>query len=263
MAPHFSPVTQSIKRKLHDSLHFVGQILSPMESISSCIRGNNKSPQEEYVDVITRQGPSTNSSPDKKTPCKSSKNRRSAEEADKFSAFLAKLEEQRQQVHSQLDPNEVFFVRFISSDNNQDFKPIAVKLDPKLALRTKNGDHKHESCKKAAASNDHGDGALSRKLPSPSCMSKGEKQGAWTTKKEKKGILRRLDQWDNPSFYLPVTFILILMFLVLFGRAFTIMCASIGWYALPSNTNNNVSNSWKFRGLSRKIAQKMIKEEGI
>ena len=47
-------------------------------------------------------------------------------------------------------------------------------------------------------------------------------------------LKKKLGQWWRPWYSLPFFVIMILVFLVFFGRSFAILCTSIGWYMLPT-----------------------------
>lgn len=191
------------------------------------ICGTSILPREEVE--FERQTRSGDSFPRKSRSSKASKNPYSTRGLDKFTALLAEIEEKRQQIYSQLDPNEISMVRFVySSDHN--FKPIVVKVKPKPENNELKSNH----------------GKNITKLPSSSSMALvKENKKSENICKKKMGFFRdlRVYQINTPRFYLPMILILILVFLVLFGRSFAIICTSIGWYVIPTITNNNGNNN--------------------
>ncbi|KAF2309635.1 hypothetical protein GH714_004394 [Hevea brasiliensis] len=83
---------------------------------------------QEEEDEPLQQGSSPCSTPRKsRKSTKDSKNPYSTRGLDKFSALLADLEEKRQQIYSQVDSQDISFVRFVYSSSN-DCVPIIVKL---------------------------------------------------------------------------------------------------------------------------------------
>lgn len=165
---------------------------------------------------------------------------------DKFSALLAEIDEKRQKIYAQLNPDEISIVRFrYSPDHN--IKPIVVKVkpNPKPESEPKTDNHQKPKDEDVNVPNH---GTLS-KLPSSSSMvveNKYEKARVQLYEKVK-GY-----KWNDPRFYLPVVIILILLSLVFFGRAFVIMCTSIGWYVIPTIANNGDSSSYLRRSFKKK-----------
>ncbi|XP_059281588.1 uncharacterized protein LOC132035344 [Lycium ferocissimum] len=148
---------------------------------------------------------------------------------DKFSALLAVLEDKKQRIYSQIGPDDISFVRFVFSNSN-DVKPIVVKLKDKKPSTNVIEDNKQTPEK-----------IKSPKKQSTSEADKDRQEG----KIEPKRVSWNL-KWENlkrPMFYLPVTIILILVFLAIYGRSFAIMCTSIGWYLIPSIGSSRSSTS--------------------
>lgn len=152
---------------------------------------------------------------------------------DKFSALLADLEDKKQKIYSQIAPDDISFVRFVYSNSN-DAKPIIVKLKDK-----KSSPMNLESPKKQRTPEIYEDCQEGKAEP-----------------EEKRGIKRSgsnwstLMKWQNlrrPKFYLPMTIILILIFLAIYGRSFAIMCTSIGWYLIPIIREGNSRSSTSTR----------------
>ncbi|KAK4348542.1 hypothetical protein RND71_031297 [Anisodus tanguticus] len=171
---------------------------------------------------------------------------------DKFSALLADLEDKKQMIYSQIGPDDISFVRFVFSNSN-DIKPIVVKLKDKKPstneVENKQTVEKTESPKNKwirEADKDHKEGKV-----------------------EPKGVTWNYLKWENlkrPVFYLPVTIILILVFLAIYGRSFAIMCTSIGWYLLPSIGSSRSTTSTRKpkrkKEYTRRFSEKSVVSEG-
>ncbi|KAL9242529.1 hypothetical protein vseg_016521 [Gypsophila vaccaria] len=185
--------------------------------------------EEEYDDYERTHSPA--SSPRKSRPSKSNNNPYSSRGLDQFSALLSEIEHKRQQIYSQLDPHEISLVRFVCTDGHE-FKPIVVKA--------KQRPPKPDTTEKLPTENDT---TKNRQMTTVKCNR------------------RRL----NPKFYLVVILVMILMALVLFGRSVAIMCASIGWYIVPTfaHTSNyscsSLRTSFKYKKL---VDDKLVSVEG-
>ncbi|KAJ4839015.1 hypothetical protein Tsubulata_031131 [Turnera subulata] len=173
---------------------------------------------------------------------KDSKNPYSSRGLDKFSALLAELDEKRQKVYSKMHSHgDVSLVRFVYTNSN-DIVPIVVKL--------KDHQHLHQQKQKITGSTDHHHHHTSTtqnlqvidKLPveasAAAAVADKDAKEATKEKEKKKGStwskLMNLPSWRQPSRYMPVAIILILLFLAVFGRSAAILCTSIAWYTVPS-----------------------------
>eukprot|EP00256_Glycine_max_P035035 XP_006581269.1 uncharacterized protein LOC102659758 [Glycine max] len=146
---------------------------------------------------------------------------------DKFSALLADLDERRQKVYSQMSPQDISFVRFAYSSND-DFVPIVVKVKKNNKDQKK---HKSEELKARHIT------SFSEQL---------EKSSEETTLEERKQKLNKLEahkkknlsfSWNvlkRPSFYVPAVVMLILVFLVVLGRSVATLCTCVVWYVVPT-----------------------------
>ncbi|CAN4092161.1 unnamed protein product [Withania somnifera] len=144
---------------------------------------------------------------------------------DKFSALLADLEDKKQRIYSQIGPDDISLVRFVFSNSN-DAKPIIVKMKDKTnssqPLESREVD---EDCQEGKAE------------PEPEPESEGrmkKNRVSWSLK------------WVNlkrPKYYFPLTIILILVFLAIYGRSFAIICTSIGWYLIPTIREGNSTST--------------------
>ncbi|KAJ9166340.1 hypothetical protein P3X46_021112 [Hevea brasiliensis] len=191
---------------------------------------------QEEEDEPLQQGSSPCSTPRKsRKSTKDSKNPYSTRGLDKFSALLADLEEKRQQIYSQVDSQDISFVRFVYSSSN-DCVPIIVKLkDQNKQDQNKGIDFKDEPRTTQNAE------ALDKSPIETSAVQHEEesKQTRLETDKktEKKRMLSwnlKLHKWRRPSYYMPMFIVLILLFLAFFGRSVAILCTSIGWYLVPT-----------------------------
>ncbi|VFQ86816.1 unnamed protein product [Cuscuta campestris] len=162
---------------------------------------------------------------------------------DKFSALLADIEAMKQKIYTQRDSDQISFVRFAFSNSNH-VKPIVVK-------------RKKGKSKKRKPENDRGaaDKEGSEQRAIRSAGSEVQETGDDDGKKlPSKGF-----PWEmNQRCCLPVAVILALASLAVYGRAFAIMCASIGWYVIPINTESPAASSVsgsrkKMRKLSSKV----------
>jgi len=232
--------------------------------VSGFICGTSSLSREE--DDFYRQTRSADSSPRKHSKSRSSsktnKNPYSSRGLDKFSALLAEIDEKRQKIYAQLNPDEISIVRFrYSPDHN--IKPIVVKVKPNAKPES---EPKADPPKPKAEDLNVANHGTLNKIPSSSTMAvENKREKARLQLREKvKGY-----KWDDPRFYLPVAIILILVSLVFFGRAFVIMCTSIGWYVIPAITNNGRSSSYLKRSFKKKdytvrrlSNKKLMRKEG-
>ncbi|XP_009796021.1 uncharacterized protein [Nicotiana sylvestris] len=157
---------------------------------------------------------------------------------DKFSALLADLEDKKQRIYSQIGPDDISFVRFVFSNSN-DVKPIVVKLKDKKQT-----------------TNDHDSKQTTEKIQSQATdeTNEGKELQVDSKRRLKRSISWKfkLENLKKPLFYLPMTIILILVFLAIYGRSFAIMCTSIGWYIIPTIRGGNSSSSTKTKRPKKK-----------
>ncbi|XP_049390957.1 uncharacterized protein LOC125855289 [Solanum stenotomum] len=160
---------------------------------------------------------------------------------DKFSALLADLEDKKQRIYSEIAPDDISFVRFVFSNSN-DAKPIIVKLKDKKSSKNYQ-EEKIEPPKKQMSREVYED-CQERKAESAEKRVIKKSVSNWSSMK-----------WENlkrPMFYLPLTIILILVFLAIYGRSFAIMCTSIGWYLIPTIRGGDSRSSISTRKPKRK-----------
>ncbi|KAG5230793.1 ZCF TRANSCRIPTION FACTOR [Salix suchowensis] len=165
---------------------------------------------------------------------KTSKNPYSSRGLDKFSALLAELEEKKQQIYSQLGPEDVPMVRFVYSSSN-DCIPLIVKVKDQKQDKPKISSANDIKDNPISRNNDHGLDKLP--IEAPAEVKQVEQPRSETAKKtEKKSFTCnvKLHIWRRPNYYMPVALILILLLLVLFGRSAAILLISLAWYIIPA-----------------------------
>lgn len=185
-----------------------------------------------------------------------SKNPYATSGLDKFSALLAELEEKKQKIYSRVNPDEISLVRFVYKDSD-DCVPIVVKVkktDKQQQDNNINNINQSQSPPRKQDANQ-----LKDKFPLQSSISSPENkqvnQSDNNSSNEKKKKMKRswsfsfswsdifkLGHWRQPCYYLPAVIVLILLFLVFFGRSFAILCTSIGWYIVPTLQSKEPSN---------------------
>ncbi|CAH9053765.1 unnamed protein product [Cuscuta europaea] len=147
---------------------------------------------------------------------------------DKFSALLAEIQDKKQKIYTQVGADEISIVRFVFSSNSNHVKPIVVKL--------KGGNTKKENTP-ARRSGDSGERNNDEDDVIKDAQSTVKETGRCSKRKFTKTVSWKKmtwEDWKNPRFYMPLTLILILVFLAVYGRTFAILCTSIGWYAIPA-----------------------------
>lgn len=176
---------------------------------------------------------------------------------EKFSALLAELEDKKKEIYTQFGSEEIALIRFAYSSSNR-CKTIVVKA---VKEKEKENDHEQQDKDfKHMEINNSGGSQVeeSRTEPGDKKINDQKKQrSSWK-------ILKR-EMWRKPSYYLPAIMIMILVFVVLFGRSFAILCTSIGWYMIPTITGgeSNVRRVKKNKDYRRRASEKgMIVREG-
>lgn len=177
---------------------------------------------------------------------------------DKFSALLAELEEKKQKIYSQVNPDEISLVRFVYKDSD-DFVPIVVKMKKKDKQQQDNNISnikQSQSPPRKQDSNQLKDKfRLESSNSSPENKQVNQSDNNNNSNERKKMMMKRswsfsfswsdifkLGNWRQPCYYLPAVVVLILLFLVFFGRSFAILCTSIGWYIVPTLQSKTSSN---------------------
>lgn len=168
---------------------------------------------------------------------------------DQFSALLADLDKKRQQIYSQTRPQDISFVRFVSSKSTNDFVPIVVRVKKK--------DHKHRSGELKVRHDVISKREAMDESAVESSVSMEEKKQL--QKAEKKSFYGSVkwDLWKRPSLCLSAVVILILVLLTVFGRSFATICTCVLWYMVTtfkdgSRSRKSTKKKHYVRGLSEK-----------
>ncbi|KAJ0829427.1 hypothetical protein HanLR1_Chr00c0001g0688531 [Helianthus annuus] len=188
---------------------------------------------------------------------KDNKNPYSSRGLDKFEALLADLDGKRQKIFTQKGSEDISLVRFVYTNAN-DVKPIVVKVKDQRKQEKEQKHKLEEEAKTPVLSPEHhpvGGGDKIVPLAKPPVVSKksiGFGQ-----------VRRKLSEWWRPWYCLPLFVILILVFLVFFGRSFAILCTSIGWYLVPMMNRGWLENPKRVKKTmrkeySRKLSEKMV-----
>ncbi|XP_019174229.1 PREDICTED: uncharacterized protein LOC109169793 [Ipomoea nil] len=162
---------------------------------------------------------------------------------DKFSALLADLEGKKQKIYTQVGAEDISIVRFVFPANSDDVKPIVVKFKGK----------------KESAGRDENHAAKTGGSPEKVEVEKRVMQSSSNDQKEEKKLSKSVSwkvdmKWEDlkkPRFYMPLTIVLILVFLAIYGRTFAILCTSIGWYVIPTIKGKNSSSSSSFNSRNK------------
>ena len=145
---------------------------------------------------------------------KESKNPYSNRGLDKFSALLSELDEKRQNIYAKrVDSDGPPLVRFVFKSSGE-CVPVMIK--------TKKGPKKK-------------DDAQDDLVVKTESNTKEEKEIKPEAREHKQRCVLKenLKKFSRPNHFLPVTAILVLTFLVFFGRSVSIMCTCIVWYLIP------------------------------
>ncbi|KAJ4887448.1 ZCF37 [Raphanus sativus] len=163
-----------------------------------------------------------------RTPCtsprksrKASKNPYSNRGLDKFSELLSELDEKRQSIYSKkLDSGGPPLVRFVFTSSGE-CVPVVIKSSYL---------HKQKKTKDVAASA----AAKVKTVVNELKAEETKKTEPETEEKQSCVLNENLKKITRPNRFLPVTVILVLIFLVFFGRSVSIMCTCIAWYLVPA-----------------------------
>ncbi|XP_028792836.1 uncharacterized protein LOC114748570 [Neltuma alba] len=150
---------------------------------------------------------------------------------DKFSALLADLDEKRQKIYSQTNPHDISFVRFVYTETD-DFVPVVVKSKNKDPRK-----HKSEELKVRPAAPVISEPVDNNKAAIESSgVEEYSRRRSNAESDHRKAEKTRVpwNMWRRPSEYLPIVMILILVFLIVFGRSAATLCTCIVWYIMPS-----------------------------
>ncbi|XP_076957785.1 uncharacterized protein LOC143633349 [Bidens hawaiensis] len=190
-----------------------------------------------------------------------SKNPYSNRGLDKFEALLADLDGKRQMMYTKKGSEDISLVRFTYSKSN-DVVPIVVKVkDPRK--QDKDHNNKVENIKTPLLSSPKhpvmADALVQPPAKPP--VSGNKSVGIFDHLRGKFG------EWWRPGYSLPVFVVLIMVFLVFFGRSFEIFCTCVGWYMVPAVNKRSeiVKRSKRAAGkkeYSRKLSDKMVVSSG-
>ncbi|GAB4852353.1 hypothetical protein Ancab_016546 [Ancistrocladus abbreviatus] len=223
---------------------------------ASFICGSNSLPRED--DDL--ESHSANSTPRRSSSRKKDdKNPYSSRGLDKFCTLLAEIEEKKQKIYSQLGEDEISLVRFVYSNGNS-VKPIVVKAKGKKERLSKslNNSGPLDNPPAPAPALVPSPAAADAVVKHSSSQAEENKQKPWLNK-------WRLNRLKQPCYYWPAIVVLILLFLVFFGRSVAILCTSIGWYLVPTITNgdSNLKRSMKKKDYARKLSDKEMLDHGV
>ncbi|OIW15572.1 hypothetical protein TanjilG_01095 [Lupinus angustifolius] len=174
---------------------------------------------------------------------------------DKFSELLADLDEKRQKIYSQMNPQDISFIRFVYSKTD-DFVPIVVKVRNKDDKKQ----HKSEELRVVKARNltPISESMVEKSGTESNAINVEERREQpkfeFEAKESKKSFIWSVKKWDmwKPSFYVPMVMILILMFLTMFGRSFATICTCVLWYIIPTLKDNNTLSSNPRKSMKKK-----------
>ncbi|CAF2075482.1 hypothetical protein Bca4012_089562 [Brassica carinata] len=188
-----------------------------------------------------------------RTPCtsprksrKASKNPYSNRGLDKFSELLSELDEKRQIIYSKkVDSSGPPLVRFVFTSSGE-CVPVVIKSSYL---------HKQKNTKDVAASA----AAKVKTVVNESKTEETKKTEPETEEKQSCVLNENLKKITRPNRFFPVTVILVLVFLVFFGRSVAIMCTCIAWYLVPTikeQRGNRGSSSYamKKKDFARKLS---------
>ncbi|VFQ99060.1 unnamed protein product [Cuscuta campestris] len=236
-----------------------------------CLSSSNPLEEDDYDYLQDSQS----SSPKRSKKGNNKSNPYAGRGLDKFSALLAQIESQKRKIYNQVGPDEISIVRFVfSSDSKNDVvKPIVVKL------KAANNNIKNRENRTASLTRSSG-----AQSPDEDRSSDGDAGGRTAAAakeggKEKlitKSVSWKKMKWEElrkPRFYLPFTVLMILVFLAIYGRAFAILCTSIGWYAIPAAGGSSGSSgerrrrpataTTKIRNYNRKEYMRRFSEKNL
>ncbi|CAH2047331.1 unnamed protein product [Thlaspi arvense] len=183
---------------------------------------------------------------------KESKNPYSNRGLEKFSELLSVLDEKRQSIYSKkLDSGGPPLVRFVFTSSGE-CVPVVIKSSYL---------HKKQKKTKDVAA------AKVKPVVNESKTEETKKTEPETEQKHvcvlnenlKKITNENLKKMTRPNHFFPVTMILVLVFLVFFGRSAAIMCTCIVWYLVPtikeqSRHKGSSSYAMKKRDFARKLS---------
>ncbi|KAI9106398.1 hypothetical protein K1719_021926 [Acacia pycnantha] len=195
---------------------------------------------------------------------KSSKNNNpySSRGRDKFSAILADLDERRQKIYSQTtNPHDISLVRFVYTETD-DFAPVVVKAKNRDPQK-----HKSEELMKLRPAApvisepvvDNNKAAIESRGVVEEFSRRRSNAESDRRKAEKTRVT--WNTWRRPSVYLPVVMVLILVFLIVFGRSAATLCTFIVWYIVPILSTSNTESSKSSKSAKKKEYVRGVSEK--
>ncbi|XP_073051731.1 uncharacterized protein [Primulina eburnea] len=184
---------------------------------------------------------------------------------DKFNALLAELDDQKQKIYTQVGSDEISFVRFVYPNDSDKVKPIVVKAKERNQEKINTQDLVKNQKGNIPVTNP----AVPAVLQVQDKIGSAEIPGKEAKRSSKTSF--SLEKLRHPYYYLPLILMLIILFLVVYGRSFAILCTSIGWYLIPTvnGTGNSSASSSSTRTLKRKkdseikfIEKKIVNNQG-
>ncbi|KAF5203858.1 60S ribosomal protein L12 [Thalictrum thalictroides] len=210
-----------------------------------CGTGSFPKEEDDSWDLSTqgRSKSCTRSNRSNKTK-QNNKNPYSNRGLDKFANVLAELDERRRKIYQQIGSPDDSIVRFGYS-SSRDWVPIVVKLK----------DQRENKAKSSTVGND-------KDKPAPIITSSANDEVVQVQAKlvdertRKKSLLvSSMNKWGKPHVFLLVVIVLILLCLVISGKSFAILCASIWWYLVPMMNQKDMN-------LRVSMKKKRMKEYG-
>ncbi|XP_010548492.1 PREDICTED: uncharacterized protein LOC104819897 [Tarenaya hassleriana] len=178
------------------------------------------------------------------------KNPYSSRGLGEFSALLSELEEKRQKIYGKLDSEDAPLVRFVYKSSGE-CVPVIIKSSDvektsKKTVRDANIKASVQESESESESRGSSDGETKRKGPDPD-----EK-----TDRKPCGLDVNLRRMRRSSRFLPVTVILVLVFLAFFGRSMAITCTCIAWYLAPTISDHGRDKipAMRKKGLVRRLS---------
>lgn len=191
------------------------------------------SSQEDEDDIDELLGQDSTPKRSRKTShcsrSKDSKNPYSTRGLDKFSALLAELEDKKQKIYTQKGSEDISFVRFVYSNSNN-WKPIVVKARDR---KQGNGNVKEKQMSHMNSFQSEDKHTIEVSTVAQEVQQQQKEESSQRPVKKNIRWSSKLGNLRHPCRYMPVMMVLILLFLVMYGRSFAILCTSLGWYLVP------------------------------
>ncbi|WOG90766.1 hypothetical protein DCAR_0310011 [Daucus carota subsp. sativus] len=151
---------------------------------------------------------------------------------EKFSALLAELDSKRQKIYTQKGSEDISLLGFVYSKSD-DYKPIVVRLKNKKQPNISSEKDKPKSTDNISTSEI--EPANVAKVDQGRAMSQIVSNTKISPRKITSDFLKKmmLKHLRRPAYYVPMVTIFILIFLILFGRSFAILCTTLCWYFVP------------------------------